>query len=336
MIKVLTLSLSALTLMGTQAQAQSIKKPDDTPYYQSAKSDLVRKLAIKPNLNTARNVIIFIGDGMGSSTSTAARILSGQMQGKDGESSILAMDTLPFTGLVKTYTNDSQVADSAPTATAIMSGHKTNNGIIGLNHHARYGVCKEAMSHSVASLIELAEAKGHATGVVTTTRITHATPASAYAHTPDRDWEDDSELSDEAKAAGCLDIARQLVEWNHGDGLELIMGGGRRYFTPNTEFDPEYASVKGKRKDGRNLIQAWQTRFPKGHYVWNAKDFAALNPRAKGPILALFEPNHMQYELDRAKDAGGEPSLADMTRFAIKRLSANPRGYVLLVEGRAH
>lgn len=333
MNKALTLSLATLLLSATACFAQTPVAEASDPYYKAAQADLARRLVVETNRNTARNVIIFIGDGMGTSTTTAARILSGQLKGRDGESYVMVMDQLPYTGLVKTYTHDSQVADSAPTATALLSGVKTRNSVIGMDHRAIAGTCKGARDTSVASLIELAEAQGRATGVVTTTRITHATPAAAYAHTPERDWEDDSGLTAEAKAEGCIDIARQLVEWNFGDGLDVVLGGGRRYFMPGTATDPEYPTVKGKRQDGRDLIAAWQTRYPQGQYVWDAKGFSALDPKGRGPVLGLFEPDHMQYESHRAKDPAGEPSLSDMTRLAISRLQANPNGFVLLVEG---
>ncbi|MFN3807478.1 alkaline phosphatase [Asticcacaulis sp.] len=333
MIKALTLSLTATLLCGTSLFAQTSTVDDGSSYYKAAQADLTQRLSVKHNEKKAKNVIIFVGDGMGTSTTTAARILAGQMRGVDGESYVLVMDGLPYTGLVKTYAHDSQVADSAPTATALLAGVKTSNGVIGLDHRVTPSLCKGAADKSVVSLIELAEAQGRATGIVTTTRITHATPAAGYAHTPERDWEDDSELTDEAKASGCVDIARQLVEWNFGDGMEVVLGGGRRYFMPNTSVDPEYAAVKGKRKDGRDLIKAWQKRYKKGSYVWDAKGFASLDPKGKEPVLGLFEPDHMQYELDRPKDGAGEPSLADMTRFAISRVQSNPNGLVLLIEG---
>ncbi|MDC7675754.1 alkaline phosphatase [Asticcacaulis machinosus] len=322
--------LTALMVLTTQASAQTDAA---NPYYSAAQTELSRKLAVQPNTSKARNIIIFVGDGMGVSTTTAARILAGQEAGKDGEAYVMTMDALPFSGLVKTYSHDSQVADSAPTATALMSGVKSRNSIIGLSHEAEVGNCASAQTTRVASLIELAEDAGLATGVVTTTRITHATPASAYAHTPERDWEDDVELSKAVRAEACVDIARQLIEFNHGDGLEVVLGGGRRHFLPQTVADPEYADKKGRRKDGRNLIADWQKAHPKGQYVWDAKGFKGLDLTAKGPILGLFEPDHMQYEVDRARDKAGEPSLAEMTALAITRLKSNPKGFVLLVEG---
>src|SRR5690606_19528294 len=117
--------------------------------------------------------------------------------------------------------------------------------------YARHNDCASANGQGVASILEIAEALGLATGIVSTARITHATPAATFAHTPNRDWESDAELSAEAKANGCKDIARQLIEFPYGDGLEVALGGGRSYFLPNTVADPEDAGAFGRHKDGR-------------------------------------------------------------------------------------
>ncbi|NIO39814.1 MAG: alkaline phosphatase, partial [Burkholderiales bacterium] len=76
----------------------------------------------------------------------------------------------------------------------------------------------------------IAETKRKSTGVVTTTRVTHATPASVYAHTAERDWESDRFLPEEAVSDGCKDIAYQLMNFSFGNGLDVALGGGRREF----------------------------------------------------------------------------------------------------------
>jgi alkaline phosphatase len=181
------------------------------------------------------------------------------------------------------------------------------------------------------TLWELASSAGMATGVVTTTRVTHATPGATFTHSADRNWENDAEMPAAARAAGCADIARQLIETPFGRGPDVLMGGGRSNFFPATERDPEYDDKVGLRLDGRDLVAEWKRRRPGGTYVWNATQFAAAP--TSGPLLALFDPSHMQFEHDRPKDKAGEPSLAEMTRAAIERLRDDPRGYVLLVEG---
>lgn len=330
----LTSFLLASCLIAAPALAQPAKPPVDTSdgYLKAGQAELKRLMADKPNNRKARNVILFIGDGMGVSTLTAGRIFEGQQQGLDGESYVAEMDRLPHTALVKTYSHDSQVPDSAPTATAIVAGVKTRNGVIGVGPEATENDCAASAPFKVQSLFELAEDKGYATGIVSTATITHATPASTYAHVAQRDWEVDANMPEAAKQAGCTDIARQMVEWPHGNGLEVMLGGGRAHFLPGSAADPEYATAKGKRADGKDLIAVWKAANPAGEYVWNSESFAAVDPKKASKLLGLFEPSHMQFEADRTAAGGKEPSLADMTRKAIAMLSKNQKGYVLMVE----
>ena len=280
----------------------------------------------------ARNVILFLGDGMGVTTVTSARILEGQRRGETGEENLLAFERLPHVALIKTYNTDQQTPDSAGTMTAIVTGAKTRAGMISVDEHVERGDFAAVAEHRLPTLFEQAEDRGLATGVVTTAHVTHATPACTYAHAPERRWEDDSRLSKEARAADFPDIARQLVEWPHGDGLDVVLGGGRRYFLPRTTVDPEYGDSRGTREDERNLMAEWAARAP-GVTVWNRAGFDAVKPQTGPRLLGLFQPSHMQFEADRTNDAGGEPSLAEMTRKAIEILSRRPGGYVLLVEG---
>ncbi|MBB5518435.1 alkaline phosphatase [Amphiplicatus metriothermophilus] len=280
----------------------------------------------------ATNVILFVGDGMGVSTVTAIRILEGQMRGEPGEENMLSWETFPHVALSKTYNVNQQVPDSAGTATAMLSGVKTKAGFIGVGPAPARGDCAGALRALLPTLMEQAEAAGLAAGVVTTTRLTHATPAAAFAHVPERDWESDADMPQDALAAGCRDIARQLIEFPYGDGIDVALGGGRANFMPESAADPEYPDRTGKRRDGRDLVAAWLDR-PGARYVWNKAQFDALDPVEAGPVLGLFEPSHMQYELDRAEDAAGEPSLAEMTAKAIELLRRKPGGFALLVEG---
>jgi alkaline phosphatase len=283
----------------------------------------------------AKNVILFIGDGMGVTTITAARIYAGQRQGLDGESYRLAMEKLPWSAFSKTYTHDSQVADSAPTATAMTAGVKSYNGSIGVTQAANLRDCASAKTTGVTTLWEMAEAAGMATGVISTARITHATPAATFAETVERDWETDSDISAAGKAAGCKDIAAQLIDWGktNGDGFEIILGGGRTNFLPASMLDPEYIVQKGRRQDGRNLAEDWKAQASNRSFVIDKAGFDAFDWNSDGQILGLFEPSHMQYELDRSKDGMGEPSIAEMTKAAITRLSRDADGFILMVEG---
>lgn len=281
----------------------------------------------------ARNVILFLGDGMGISTVTAARIFAGQQQGLAGEEYELSFERFPQVALSKTYNSDQQVPDSAGTMSAITTGTKTRAGVIAMQAEPRRGRCGEGLGLAATTILELAELSGLSTGVVSTARITHATPAATYAHAAERGWEDDSALSKEARASGCKDIARQLLEFPFGDGPEVVLGGGRRAFWPASLADVEYPEKNGHRQDGRNLTQEWLQHRPGSQYVWNLEGFRAALEHGDGPLLGLFEPGHMQYEHDRPKDPGGEPSLSEMTQAAISRLQGTQQPYFLMVEG---
>ena len=278
----------------------------------------------------AKNVIIFLGDGMSLTTVAAARIFEGQRKGGSGEENRLAWETYPATALSKTYNTDSQTPDSAGTMSAIATGVKTRAGVLSIGQSAARKDCAGALAAPMLTLWELASSSGMATGVVTTARVTHATPGATFTHSPERNWENDAELPAAARAQGCIDIARQLVETPFGRGFDVLMGGGRKNFMPVTQRDPEEDDKVGERLDGRDLVAEWKQRHAGGVYAWNKAQLDAA-PLDK-PLLALFQPDHMQFEHDRPADPAGEPSLAEMTRAAIARLSRNPDGYVLLVE----
>ncbi len=296
---------------------------------------LALALALAGTGAQAKNVIFFLGDGMGISTVTAARIFAGQTQGATGEEYDLAFDRFPHAALIKTYNTDAQVPDSAGTITAITTGQKTRIGVLGVSAAVARDDCRAALQNSLPTLAELAEQAGMATGIVSTARITHATPAGAYAHSPNRNWESSASTPDEAEAQGCLDIARQLVEMPHGDGLDVILGGGRREFLPKESTDPEYPFQHGHRDDGRNLIEEWLAGAPARQFAWHGEavsDWLSTESPVDGQLMGLFEPSHMKFEADRLRDPGKEPPLRDMTALAVKQLSANDKGYFLLVE----
>ena len=218
----------------------------------------------------ARNVILFIGDGMGVSTVTAARIFDGQSQGLSGEEHSLAFDRFPQVALVKTYETNQQTADSAGTATAMMTGHKTRAGVINVGPAPNRQDCEGGLRNALEPLGVMAKRRGLAVGVVTTTRITHATPAAVYAQTPERDWESDRYLTEEDAALGCVDIATQLVSLAAGGGLDLALGGGREMFR----------GTGGERKDpDADLAREWREAAPGRRYLETAAGLDAIAPR---------------------------------------------------------
>lgn len=274
-----------------------------------------------PNTAPARNVILFIGDGMGVSTVTATRILAGQRAGVDGASYDLAFDTMPYGGLVRTYSTDALVTDSANGASAITTGHRTINGGIGVDGGARRGVCDP--SRHVPTLAQRAKRElGKAVGVVATSTLTDASPAAFFAHVPDRNWQSDADMPEAARAAGCRDIAAQLVAAADDLRPDLALGGGLSYFRPE--------SAGGRRQDGQDLTATWAAR-PSAVVVTDREGLNAAVASGQD-ILGLFAPVHIPHEVDRPRIAPQIPTLEEMTRAAITRLAAEPKGYVLLVE----
>jgi len=341
-----TLLASALATLGAaQATAKPVLPAYQTanPWFTEGESSLDAKPVVIGR-KVARNVILFVGDGMGVSTVTAARILEGQLRGMNGEENNLSFDLFPYTGLAKTYNVDAQTPDSAGTMTAMMSGVKTDVGVIGVDEDIVRGDCSTVAGNELVTALELAELAGKATGVISTARITHATPAATYAKSADRNWEDDSDMP--ADARECTDIAAQLIGFESGleqrfpgarvDGIDVVMGGGRRHFLPrdeafNQERDPA-DGPEGDRTDGRDLTAEWQQLYPQGQYVVDQAGFDSIDTSGNGPVLALFNESHMQYEADRSNDILGEPSIAEMTGKALEILDNDRNGYFLVVE----
>jgi alkaline phosphatase len=320
-----------LTAPASWAQEVTFPQDQDSWYIDSA-AMLERRLAVKPILKPAKNVILMIGDGMGPNTVFAARVFDGQSMGKQGEEHVLEFEKFPHVAYSKTYNTNAQTPDSAGTASAMMTGVKTKAGVFGITDAAARRNCAEALANPATNLAELAEAAGMATGIVTTTRLTHATPGAFYAHTGDRGWEYDGKIPDDAKGK-CIDIAAQLIDFPYGDGIDVAMGGGRRNFIGQDDADPEDEGKAGKRTDGRNLINDWAALSNNHIVVQNQADFDAIDINSGPSVLGLFDRSHMAYEADRANDTGGEPSLAEMTGKAIELLSQEENGYVLVVEG---
>lgn len=274
-----------------------------------------------PAVEPPKNVIFFLGDGMGMTTMTAARIYS---VGEDGE---LTMDTLPETAFVKTFSNDAQVTDSAPSMSAYMTGVKMNNEVLSMspdtvaidpvpdaNGNKLSNNCGGKNGTPVSTLVELAKADGRAAGVVTTTRVTHATPAATYSHICHRDLENDIAA---AAVPGGVGYNAALGT----SGLDVLLGGGKQFFVPVKDG--------GKRADGRDLIGEMKAK----NYTFasNSSEFNAIDASKTERLFGLFTPSHMSYDLDR--DPAKEPSLAEMTTKAMDVLSKNKKGYFLMVEG---
>ena len=271
----------------------------------------------------ARNVILFIGDGMGVSTVTAARIFDGQSLGLSGEEHSLIFETFPHVALVKTYNTNQQVPDSAGTATAMMTGIKTRAGVINIGPQAHRRDCRAALDNPLKPLGAIAKERGKSVGIVTTTRLTHATPAAVFAHSPERDWESDRYPSEADRALGCRDIAYQLTHFDVDGGLDVVLGGGRAEFYGGG-FDGNRVAEQD------DLVQEWLDAGSVRTYVTSRDELAQV--QAAQQVLGIFSRSHMTYVAERAPDTT-EPTLAEMTSAAIDLLAKDEDGYFLMVEG---
>lgn len=230
-----------------------------------------------------KNVVLMIGDGMGVGQLEIARLLEYE---KDGS---LFMESLPNVALMKTSSNSHFVTDSAAGGTAIATGKKTNNGMIGMTP-------KNKKANSVLHAFQQANKK---VGVITTSKVTDATPASFVGHVVDR-W------------GGQAQIARQMLEHK----IDVVLGGGSSMFSP-------------KEQQGVSLIKAF---INEGYTFVNDKQSLKKAHQANR-LLGLFHPSYMNYKLDYNVIETNEPSLIEMTEVALKVLSHEDAGFFLMIEG---
>ncbi|XP_018019900.1 membrane-bound alkaline phosphatase-like, partial [Hyalella azteca] len=297
-------------------------------------AELADQLAKTPIVSQAKNVIVFLGDGTGIATFTAARLLKGQRSGKY-ELEQSAWERFPFSSIIKTYNTNMQVTDSAASSTAYLNGVKGNQATIGVDANVLLGDClaMNIEQFHTESVLKNFQDAGRSTGIVTTTRVTHASPAGNYAHIAERHWENDNDIEDyNGDPDACDDIAEQLVLGNTGSKIKVIMGGGRKKFLPEDAVDPE-GETSGRRKDGQNLIDTWinqKNLLGTNSYVWNRSELLAVDTANTDYLLGLFDYSHMEYRVDN--DASN-PTLSEMTRAAIEVLQRDVNGFFLFVEG---
>ncbi|CAH1725914.1 unnamed protein product [Aphis gossypii] len=330
-------SIVCYLVCALQVSAAVTAQESDSKYWiENGKRMLEKKAKLQLRTNTAKNVIIFLGDGMSLTTLTAARIYKGQLQNTTGESEHLSFEQFPFTGISKTYCVNSQVADSACSATAYLCGVKTNKGTIGVTSNVLLGDCPASVikEHRVTSIMQWAQWAGKATGIVTTTRVTNASPAGGYAQAAHREWESDKDMikvsGGQTNLTDCEDIARQLITKDPGRNFKVIMGGGR------DNFMKQGLNSTGKRQD-EDLILNWKndkkTRFGDkvAKYITTREELKTTDMSKTDFVLGLFHRSHMDYRLKSNFET--QPSLQEMTRNAIQLLQKEPNGYVLFVEG---
>ncbi|KAH8549082.1 alkaline-phosphatase-like protein [Umbelopsis sp. PMI_123] len=251
-----------------------------------------------------RNVIMMVSDGFGPASETFARQYHTWDNGLPYKS-ILPLDSI-HVGQSRTQSSSSLVTDSAAGATAFSCGLKSYNGAIGVDPE----------ESPCGTVLESAKIhKNMLTGLVVTSRITHATPAAFSAHVAWRDWENDIAL-------------QQIGESPLGRTIDLMFGGGRCQFLTNQ-------SEGGCRTDSRDLLSEAKTKFGWKTVLDSRKEFDTLTDDSELPLMGLYTPSHMSYDIDR--DPTAEPSLAEMSHKALSILSKTSKkqntGFFLMIEG---
>ncbi|HKB08084.1 MAG TPA: alkaline phosphatase, partial [Candidatus Polarisedimenticolia bacterium] len=255
---------------------------------------------------SARSAVLFIGDGMGPGYVTLTRVARGGSAGR------LRMDSLPYTALARTHSSDSPVTDSAAAASAMACGQKTANGVLCEDAAAVYA---KQDGRRLESIAVWAKKRGLLVGLVTTTRVTHATPAAFYATQRDREEE--------------ADIARQAV----ASGFDFILGGGRTFFPDGLAAESRtkgWAIVESadELKAVRGLDRHILGLFAGSHLPYQAEIEAARKKAADEPQQA--QPGTAAGGQDAARTS---PTLPEMTRWAIDILTKSGRPFFLMVEG---
>ncbi len=232
----------------------------------------------------ARNLIFMVSDGMSFGTLTLADLYCRQHRDRGSHWLSLMSRAGVKRGLYDTASADSLVTDSAASGSCWGCGHRVNNSVINITPDR---------VQRMPLLVQAAQS-GKATGVVTTTRVTHATPASFIVNSVRRDWEGP--------------IAAQMID----RPLDLAMGGGARYFTELLDRPPAGMRVMRTRAE-----------------LASGAGEGGARP-ADGRLLGLFAPSHMPFVLDMPDTV---PTLAEMTRAALRFLDGRKDGFVLQVEG---
>ncbi|PFD71321.1 alkaline phosphatase [Bacillus cereus] len=255
------------------------------------------KAETKKGEHQPKNIIMMVMDGTSSTATTLARLYKGKP---------LALDEI-VTGGVRTYSAESAITDSAPAATALATGNKSNSGYVGVlptivSSPGLKSIKEEDKLRPVANVLEGAKRTGRATGIVATAEIQHATPAGFSAHHVNRK---NFEV-----------IAEQQVYQN----IDVVLGGGKAALL----------SVKssGIRKDGEDLIEVIQN---KGYEFVETKE--ALLKSKSNKIWGSFSHSALAFDMDREATNPKQPTLSQMTEKAIETLSKDKDGFFLFVEG---
>ena len=247
--------------------------------------------AIIPIKNKPKNIILLISDGMSLTQVSTYRLLKG------GPNERIAVDKFPVSGIVLTHSENAIVTDSASSATAFSTGRKTNNGALGLDEDNKI----------LENFTEIIDRYGYVSSLISTSEITHATPA-AYASHVDLRWKTD-------------EISLQMMESN----VMTILGGGRHFFLPE--------DLGGKRSDGLNLLEQMESSRM---VMTEKKELDSFDHSDLGKVVGLFADEALR-DKEKPENHVFEPSSSEMLNFAINRSEKfnenGCKGFFIMLEG---
>ena len=247
--------------------------------------------AIIPIKNKPKNIILLISDGMSLTQVSTYRLLKG------GPNERIAVDKFPVSGIVLTHSENAIVTDSASSATAFSTGRKTNNGALGLDEDNKI----------LENFTEIIDRYGYVSSLISTSEITHATPA-AYASHVDLRWKTD-------------EISLQMMESN----VMTILGGGRHFFLPE--------DLGGKRSDGLNLLEQMESSRM---VMTEKKELDSFDHSNLGKVVGLFADEALR-DKEKPENHVFEPSSSEMLNFAINRSEKfnenGCKGFFIMLEG---
>ena len=247
--------------------------------------------AIIPIKNKPKNIILLISDGMSLTQVSTYRLLKG------GPNERIAVDKFPVSGIVLTHSENAIVTDSASSATAFSTGRKTNNGALGLDEDNKI----------LENFTEIIDRYGYVSSLISTSEITHATPA-AYASHVDLRWKTD-------------EISLQMMESN----VMTILGGGRHFFLPE--------DLGGKRSDGLNLLEQMESSRM---VMTEKKELDSFDHSYSGKVVGLFADEALR-DKEKPENHVFEPSSSEMLNFAINRSEKfnenGCKGFFIMLEG---
>ena len=247
--------------------------------------------AIIPIKNKPKNIILLISDGMSLTQVSTYRLLKG------GPNERIAVDKFPVSGIVLTHSENAIVTDSASSATAFSTGRKTNNGALGLDEDNKI----------LENFTEIIDRHGYVSSLISTSEITHATPA-AYASHVDLRWKTD-------------EISLQMMESN----VMTILGGGRHFFLPE--------DLGGKRSDGLNLLEQMESSRM---VMTEKKELDSFDHSDLGKVVGLFADEALR-DKEKPENHVFEPSSSEMLNFAINRSEKfnenGCKGFFIMLEG---